>query len=155
MDIDIGINKADREAIADGLSRVLADTYTLYLKTHGYHWNVTGPHFSALHVMFEEQYRALWAATDDIAERIRALGVAAPGSGSAFAAKASIAEADGAPAAEEMIKDLAAGHERLAKTAREAFPAAESADDQPTMDLLTERMVAAEKTAWMLRAHTA
>ncbi len=153
MDIDIGINKADRDAIAEGLSRVLADTYTLYLKTHGYHWNVTGPHFASLHALFEEQYRGLWAATDEIAERIRALGVIAPGSGSALAAKSSIAEADGAPDAQAMVKDLAEGHERLAKTAREAFPAAESADDQPTMGLLTDRMQAAEKAAWMLRAH--
>lgn len=155
MDIDIGINKADRETIAAGLARVLADTYTLYLKTHGYHWNVTGPHFSALHTLFEAQYRELWAATDDIAERIRVLGVEAPGSSAAFAAKASITEANGAPDAMAMVADLADGHERLAKTAREAFPAAESADDQPTMDLLTQRMQIAEKTAWMLRAHLA
>lgn len=152
MDIDIGIKKADRDAIADGLAHLLADTYTLYLKTHGYHWNVTGPLFNTLHLMFETQYNELWMAMDEIAERIRALGVYAPGSGADFAKRANIGEADGVPGAEEMLADLAKGHERLAKTAREAFSAADKADDQPTMDLLTQRMQASEKTAWMLRS---
>ncbi len=152
MDINIGIEAQDREKIAGGLAHVLADTYVLYLKTHGYHWNVTGPMFNTLHVMFEQQYRELWTATDEIAERIRALGVYAPGAGSAFQTLSSIEEAVGVPAASDMIADLARGHERLAKTAREAFPAAEAANDQPTMDLLTQRMNAAEKTAWMLRS---
>lgn len=152
MDIDIGIAEADRTAVAAGLSRLLADTYTLYLKTHGYHWNVTGPHFNALHAMFEVEYRELWTATDEIAERIRALGVNAPGSGRAFADLASVSEADGAPDAMTMVGDLAKGHERVAKTAREAFEAADRAGDQPTMDLLTQRMQASEKTAWMLRS---
>jgi starvation-inducible DNA-binding protein len=152
MDIDIGIKKADREAVADGLANLLADTYVLYLKTHGYHWNVTGPMFNTLHLMFETQYNELWMAMDLIAERIRALGIAAPGSGSEFAERAKIKEAKGVPAAEDMIADLAKGHERLSKTARDAFPAAEKAGDQPTMDLLTQRMQASEKTAWMLRA---
>lgn len=153
MDIDIGINAANRETIADGLARVLADTYTLYLKTHGYHWNVTGPRFASLHTLFEEHYRELWAATDEIAERIRALGVTAPGSSAAMAEKASIDEAQSVPDEDAMLADLARGHEQLTKTARDAFPAAESADDQPTMDLLTVRMAASEKAAWMLRAH--
>ena len=152
MDIDIGIKKADREAIADGLANVLSDTYVLYLKTHGYHWNVTGPLFNTLHLMFETQYNELWMAMDEIAERIRALGIAAPSSGSDFVKRAQVKEAAGVPKAEDMIVDLAKGHERLAKTAREAFPAAEAAGDQPTLDLLTQRMQAAEKTAWMLRS---
>ena len=152
MDIDIGIKKDDREAIADGLADVLADTYVLYLKTHGYHWNVTGPLFNTLHLMFETQYNELWMAMDEIAERIRALGVAAPGSGSDFVKRAKVKEAVGVPAAEDMLADLAKGHERVAKTARQAFSAADTAGDQPTMDLLTQRMQAAEKTAWMLRS---
>lgn len=152
MDIDIGIAQSNREKIAEGLANVLADTYVLYLKTHGYHWNVTGPMFNALHNMFETQYNELWTATDEIAERIRALGVFAPGSGAAFASRTSIEEASGVPDAKEMIRDLAKGHERVAKTAREAFPAAEDAGDQPSMDILTQRMQASEKTAWMLRA---
>lgn len=150
--VDIGIDMDARTAIAGGLARVLADTYTLYLKTHGYHWNVTGPHFQALHTQFEAQYRELWAATDLIAERMRALGVFAPGSYAEFATLAEVKEADGVPGAESMVADLARGHERVAKTAREAFPAAEEANDQPTMDLLTERMTASEKAAWMLRS---
>ena len=152
LNIDIGISEENRHAIADGLARVLSDTYVLYLKTHGYHWNVTGPMFNTLHTMFMQQYTELWTAMDEIAERIRALGVLAPGSGAAFAKLAAISEADGAPAALDMVADLAKGHERLARTAREAFPAAEAAGDQPTMDLLTQRMQASEKTAWMLRA---
>jgi starvation-inducible DNA-binding protein len=152
MDIDIGIKKADREAIADQLANVLADTYVLYFKTHGYHWNVTGPLFNTLHLMFETQYNELWTAVDAVAERIRALGIVAPGSGGDLAKRAHIKEADGVPVAEEMIAALAKGHERLAKTAREAFAVAERAGDQPTMDLLIERMQASEKTAWMLRA---
>ncbi len=152
MAVDIDIAKDDREKIAQGLARVLADTYALYLKTHGYHWNVTGPHFAGLHTMFEEQYRELWTATDEIAERIRALGVYAPGSGAEFASLTSIKEAQGVPKANDMVADLATGHEQVARTAREAFPVAEEANDQPTMDLLTERMTASEKAAWMLRA---
>ncbi len=152
IDIDIGIKKDDREAIAEGLSRVLADTYVLYLKTHGYHWNVTGPMFNTLHLMFETQYNELWMAVDEIAERIRALGVFAPGSGGDFAKLSQIKETAGVPKAEDMIADLAKGHERLARSARDAFKAADKGDDEPTMDLLTQRMQASEKTAWMLRS---
>lgn len=152
MDIDIGIKKADREEIAQGLSRVLADTYVLYLKTHGYHWNVTGPMFNTLHLMFETQYNELWMAMDVIAERIRALGVFAPGSGGDFAKLAKVKEADGVPAANDMIEDLAKGHERVAKTARDVFAKADGAGDEPSCDLLTQRMQASEKNAWMLRS---
>ncbi len=155
MDLDIGINRTDREAIAEGLARVLADTYALYLKTHGYHWNVTGPMFTTLHTLFEQQYNELWMAMDEVAERMRALGVYAPGSGSALAQLASIQEATSVPKAEDMIVELAQDHQRLAKTEREAFPAAEKVGDQPTMDLLTVRMQASEKAAWMLRSHLA
>ncbi|MCC7045813.1 MAG: DNA starvation/stationary phase protection protein [Alphaproteobacteria bacterium] len=152
MKIDIGIGEKDRRQIAEGLSRVLADTYTLYLKTHNFHWNVTGPMFNTLHLMFETQYNELALAVDLIAERIRALGHVAPGSYKAYSKLSSIAEADGVPAAEEMIKQLVEGHEAVAKTARKVFPAAEKADDQPTADLLTERLQIHEKTAWMLRS---
>ncbi|MCC6471650.1 MAG: DNA starvation/stationary phase protection protein [Alphaproteobacteria bacterium] len=152
MKIDIGIGEKDRRAIAEGLSRVLADTYTLYLKTHNFHWNVTGPMFNTLHLMFETQYNELALAVDLIAERIRALGHPAPGSYKAYSKLSSIAEADGVPAAEEMIKQLVEGHEAVAKTARKVFPAAEKADDQPTADLMTERLQIHEKTAWMLRS---
>ncbi len=150
--IDIGIPEGDRLTIADELGRVLADTYTLYLKTHNYHWNVTGPMFNTLHLMFEEQYNELWMAIDLIAERIRSLGEFAPGSYAQFAELTSIAEADGVPSAEQMLADLVAGHEAVARTARTAFAAAESAGDQSTADLLTQRLQVHEKTAWMLRS---
>jgi len=152
MELNIGIAKSHREAIASGLSRLLADSYTLYLKTHNYHWNVTGPQFNTLHQMFEQQYTELAAAVDEIAERIRALGIKAPGSYSAFAELTSISEGRGDEAAEEMIRQLVLGQEAVARTAREAFPAAEAAGDEPTADLLTQRMQIHEKTAWMLRS---
>lgn len=150
--IDIGITEQDRIAVADGLSRVLADTYTLYLKTHNYHWNVTGPMFNTLHLMFETQYNELWLAVDLIAERIRSLGQPAPGTYREFAALTSIAEPDGVPTAEAMLLDLVNGNEAVAKTAREIFRLAESASDQSTADLLTQRLQVHEKTAWMLRS---
>lgn len=152
MQIDIGIESADRKAIAEGLSRVLADSYTLYLKTHNYHWNVEGPLFNTLHTMFEEQYTELATAVDEIAERIRALGEPAPGSYKAFAALSSIEEQEGMPRAEDMIRDLVAGQEAVVRTARSVFPAAEEAHDEPTADLLTQRMQVHEKNAWMLRS---
>lgn len=150
--IDIGIPEADRVEIADGLSRVLADTYTLYLKTHNYHWNVTGPMFNTLHLMFEVQYNELWIAVDLIAERIRSLGRPAPGTYAQFAALTSIAEPDGVPAAEAMLLDLVNGNEAVAKTAREVFEVADSANDQSSADLLTQRLQVHEKVAWMLRS---
>ncbi|MDA0791117.1 MAG: DNA starvation/stationary phase protection protein [Proteobacteria bacterium] len=150
--IDIGIPEQDRLAIADGLSRLLADTYTLYLKTHNFHWNVTGPMFNTLHLMFETQYTELAAAVDEIAERIRALGVAAPGSYAQFAQYTSIKEETGIPSAEEMIGQLVKGQEAVARTARSVFPAADKAGDEPTADLLTQRMQTHEKSAWMLRS---
>ena len=150
--IDIGLNVADRQAIAEGLSKVLADTYTLYLKTHNYHWNVVGPMFNTLHLMFETQYNELWMAVDLLAERIRALGEPAPGSYSEFAALTAIAEDDDAPDAMEMIRRLVDGQETVARTARAVFPIADEANDQPTADLLTQRMQEHEKTAWMLRS---
>lgn len=150
--IDIGIGEKDRKAIADGLSRVLADTYTLYLKTHNYHWNVTGPMFNTLHLMFEQQYTELATAIDEIAERIRALGFPAPGSYKAYAKLSSIKEEDGVPTAEEMIANLVKGQEAVTRTARAVFPIAEKASDEPTADLLTQRMQIHEKTAWMLRS---
>ncbi|MCG8545701.1 MAG: DNA starvation/stationary phase protection protein [Alphaproteobacteria bacterium] len=152
MQIDIGIESADRKAIAEGLSRVLADSYTLYLKTHNYHWNVEGPLFNTLHTMFEAQYTELATAVDEIAERIRALGEPAPGSYKAFAALSSIEEQEGMPRAEDMIRDLVAGQEAVVRTARSVFPAAEEAHDEPTADLLTQRMQVHEKNAWMLRS---
>jgi starvation-inducible DNA-binding protein len=150
--IDIGIVAEEREAIAAGLARVLADTYTLYLKTHNFHWNVTGPMFNTLHLMFETQYTELAAAVDEIAERIRALGVPAPGSYAAFARLSSIKEEEGVPPAEDMIRQLVEGQEAVVRTAREVFPLAEKANDEPTADLLTQRMRTHEKTAWMLRS---
>lgn len=152
MPIDIGIEEGDRKAIADGLSRVLADTYTLYLKTHGYHWNVTGPMFNTLHLMFEEEYNELALAVDLIAERIRALGHPAPQSYAQFAALTSIPEDEGDVDANEMIRRLVQGQETVARTARAVFPIAEKAADQPTADLLTQRLQVHEKTAWMLRS---
>ena len=150
--IDIGISDADRSAIADGLSRLLADTYTLYLTTHNFHWNVTGPMFSTLHLMFETQYNELALAVDLIAERIRALGVVAPGSYQEFGKLTKIQESTGAPNASEMIRQLVEGQETVARTARSVFPDAEKANDQPTADLLTQRMQVHEKNAWMLRS---
>jgi starvation-inducible DNA-binding protein len=152
MSIDIGINEQDRRDIAQGLSKLLADSYTLYLKTHNYHWNVTGPMFNTLHLMFEQQYSELAMAVDLVAERIRALGHPAPGSYKAYAALTSIEEETGTPSAEEMIRQLVKGQEAVVRTAREVFPAAERANDQPTADLLTQRMQVHEKNAWMLRS---
>jgi starvation-inducible DNA-binding protein len=151
--LDLGFDDKARLAIAEGLSRLLADTYTLYLKTHNFHWNVTGPQFNSLHLMFEGQYTELAAAVDLIAERIRALGVPAPGSYSAFAKLSSIAEADGNPAAADMVRILAEDQLAVVRTARSVFPLADAAHDEPTADLLTQRMQVHEKTAWMLRAN--
>ncbi len=150
--IDIGIDEADRKAIADGLSNLLADTYTLYLKTHNYHWNVEGPMFNTLHLMFETQYTELALAVDLIAERIRALGEPAPGSFGRYAELSSISEDEGVPEAMEMIRNLVEGQEAVVRTARAVFPVAEGANDEPTADLLTQRMQQHEKTAWMLRS---
>jgi len=152
MKIDIGISPEQRKQIADGLSRLLADSYTLYLKTHNYHWNVTGPMFNTLHLMFEQQYTELATAVDEIAERIRALGVPAPGSYKAFAKLTSIEEEEQVPDAETMIRQLVLGQEAVVRTARELFPLVEDASDEPTADLLTQRMQVHEKTAWMLRS---
>lgn len=152
MKIDIGIPETERKEIALGLSKLLADTYTLYLKTHNFHWNVTGPMFQTLHLMFETQYNELALAVDLIAERIRALGVVAPGSYKEFAKLTSIQEAEGTPKAEEMIRQLVEGQEAVIRTARAVFPAVEKAGDEPTADLLTQRMQTHEKTAWMLRS---
>ncbi|KAF0186653.1 MAG: DNA starvation/stationary phase protection protein [Hyphomonadaceae bacterium] len=152
MEMDIGIPPAQRKEIADGLSRLLADTYTLYLKTHSYHWNVTGPMFQGLHAMFMTQYTELGLAVDEIAERIRALGHFAPGSYAAYSKLSSIKEEAGVPGAQEMIANLVKGHEAVTRTARSVFSLATSADDQPSCDLLTQRMQVSEKTAWMLRS---
>ena len=152
MNIDIGIPAKNRKEIAGGLSRLLADSYTLYLKTHNYHWNVTGPLFNTLHTMFEQQYTELATAVDEIAERIRALGHPAPGSYKAFAALTAIEEEDAVPSAEEMIRQLVLGQETVVRTAREVFPLADKAHDEPTADLLTQRMQLHEKNAWMLRS---
>lgn len=150
--IDIGIDGPQRERVAQGLSRLLADSFRLYLKTHSYHWNVTGPMFQTLHVMFMEQYTEEWAALDRIAERIRALGVVAPGTSEQFAALSSIPDDASVPSAQEMIRNLVEGQQTVARTAREVFRAAEEANDQPTCDLLTQRMDVHEKNAWMLRS---
>lgn len=150
--IDIGIDAKDRAKIADGLSRVLADTYTLYLATHNFHWNVEGPMFNTLHLMFMEQYTELWNALDEIAERIRALGFPAPGGYKAFGKLTSIDEPEGVPEAMDMVAILVRGHEAVARTARGVFPAVESAGDESTADLLTQRLQIHEKTAWMLRS---
>jgi starvation-inducible DNA-binding protein len=152
LTVNIGISEDDRKAIAEGLSRLLADSYTLYLKTHNFHWNVTGPMFQTLHLMFEGQYVELAAAVDLIAERIRALGFAAPGSYAAFARLASIAEADGVPTAREMIRQLVEGQEAVVRTARSLLSAVERAQDEASADLLNQRMALHEKTAWMLRS---
>jgi starvation-inducible DNA-binding protein len=150
--IDTGIEAADRRNIADGLARLLADSYTLYLKTHKYHWNVTGPMFQTLHLMFEGQYTELAMAVDEIAERIRALGALSPGSYREFTTLNSLGEDEDEPEAMEMIRRLVKGQEAVVRTARAAFPAAEQAGDQATMDLLTQRMQVHEKAAWMLRS---
>lgn len=150
--IDIGISAKDREKIVESLSKLLADTYTLYLKTHNFHWNVKGPMFQTLHLMFETQYNELALAVDLIAERIRALGAPAPGSYREFGKLSSIQEAEGVPEAKEMIRQLVAGQEAVIRTARAGFEVVEKANDQPTADLLTQRMQIHEKTAWMLRS---
>ena len=152
MEPNIGIDAKHREEIATGLSRLLADSYTLYLKTHNYHWNVTGPQFNTLHLMFEQQYTELATAVDEIAERIRALGIKAPGSYAAFAGLTKISEGSGDETAEQMIRELVLGQETVARTAREIFPLAAGASDEPTSDLLTQRMQIHEKNAWMLRS---
>ncbi|WP_332816163.1 Dps family protein [Ramlibacter sp.] len=151
--INIGINEADRASIADGLSRLLADSYTLYLTTHNFHWNVTGPMFNTLHDMFMQQYTDLWGALDIVAERIRALGHFAPGSYAAFGKLASVPDAPAEPPkALEMVRILVKGHEAVARTARGLVPTADKAGDEPTLDLLTQRLDFHEKTAWMLRS---
>jgi len=151
--INIGISEEDRSAIAQGLSRLLADTYTLYLTTHNFHWNVTGPMFTSLHTMFMTQYTELWNAVDPVAERIRSLGYHAPGSYSEFTRLASLPDAPvEPPAALEMVRILVKGHEAVARTARELFPLADKASDEPTADLLTQRLTVHEQTAWMLRS---
>ncbi len=152
MKIDIGISEKDRGDIAKGLSRFLADTYTLYLKTHNFHWNVTGPMFQTLHILFMDQYNETWMAVDLIAERIRALGFPAPGSYREFAELSSIRDSEGVPKAKDMIRQLIEGQEAVVRTARTLFPLAEKAGDQPTLDLLTQRMQIHEKNAWMLRS---
>jgi starvation-inducible DNA-binding protein len=151
-EIEIGISPPDRKSVAEGLAHLLADSYTLYLKTQSFHWNVTGPMFRALHEMFEEQYTELAAAVDGIAERIRALGHPSPGSFSQFAKLASVKEETGTPSAEMMVRQLVEGHEAVVRTARNAFTTAEEASDQVTLDLLAERMQVHEKQAWMLRS---
>ncbi|HUL55843.1 MAG TPA: Dps family protein [Usitatibacter sp.] len=150
--IDIGIAEKDRAKIAEGLSRLLADTFTLYLTTHNFHWNVKGPMFQTLHVMFEEQYNELWLALDAIAERIRALGFPAPGTYAQYAKLSSIKETPGVPEAKEMVRILVQGQEAVARTARKVFPVVDKNNDEPTADLLTQRMQVHEKTAWMLRS---
>ena len=152
MAIDIGINDRDRKKIADGLSGLLADSYTLYLMTHNFHWNVTGPQFNSLHAMFMAQYTEQWAALDIIAERIRALGFPAPGTYKEFVKLASIKEVEGVPNATQMIHHLLAAQEATARTARKLFPVVDAANDQPTADVLTQRIDLHEKTAWMLRS---
>jgi starvation-inducible DNA-binding protein len=150
--IDIGLPAEQRAAIAEGLGRVLADSTVLYAKTHGFHWNVTGPMFNTLHLMFMDQYTELWTALDAIAERIRALGHPAPYGGAAIASLASIPETPGTPTALEMVRELVLGHEAVARTIRAVFTSADGAGDQPTADLLTQRLQIHEKTAWMLRS---
>lgn len=152
MEINIGISKDDRSRIAQGLSRLLADSYTLYLKTHNFHWNVTGPMFNTLHLMFEAQYTELALAVDVIAERIRALGFPAPGTYKAFAALTSIDEPEDVPDASSMIRQLVAGQEAVVRTARGLMAAVGEVNDEPTADLLTQRMQVHEKNAWMLRS---
>lgn len=150
--IDIGIPAEDRKKIAEGLSRFLADSFALYMMTHNFHWNVTGPQFNSLHTMFMDQYTEQWNALDMIAERIRALGYPAPGSFKEFGKLASIKEVDGTPKANDMIRHLVAAQEATARTARSLFSLVDDANDQPTADLLTQRLEIHEKTAWMLRS---
>ena len=152
MEINTGISAKDRAKIAQGLSRLLADTYVLYLKTHNFHWNVTGPMFNTLHLMFMTQYNELWLALDLIAERIRSLGLPAPATYAEFSKLASIKETPGVPKAEQMLKLLVEGNEAIVKTARSVLPLAGKASDEPTADLLTQRMQVSEKNAWMLRS---
>ncbi|MBC6904564.1 DNA starvation/stationary phase protection protein [Saccharophagus sp. K07] len=152
LKIDIGINENDRTNVAEGLKKLLADTYTLYLQTHNFHWNVTGPQFRELHLMFEEHYNELATAVDDIAERIRTLGVHAPGTYKAFAALSSIEEVEGVPPAEKMVELLTHGHEQVVKTARQVLKTAQDAADESTISLVSDRMRVHEKTAWMLRS---
>lgn len=152
ININIGISEKDRKKIAEGLARMQADTYTLYLKTHNFHWNVTGPMFQTLHLMFQTQYNESWLAVDVIAERIRALGFPAPGSYKEFAALTEIKDSKGVPNAKEMIRQLVDGQETVVRTARAVFPIAESVGDQPTADMLTQRMTVHEQNAWMLRS---
>lgn len=149
---EIGINKKSREEISEGLSRLLADSYILYLKTHNFHWNVEGPMFNTLHLMFMDQYTELWNALDLIAERIRSLGFYAPGTYKQFVKLSSLTESEEVPEAKEMILQLLHGHEALAKTARSVYPSAEEGNDESTLDLLTQRLQLHEKTAWMLRS---
>jgi len=150
--IDIGIKETDRQAIAEGLKELLADSYTLYLQTHNFHWNVVGPQFRTLHLMFEEHYTELAVAVDDVAERIRALGVAAPGTYKAFAELANIKEVDGVPGAEQMVDILTRGHEQVVKTCRKVLSLAQQGGDESTAALASDRMRIHEKAAWMLRA---
>jgi len=150
--INIGISDTDRQKIVQGLSALLADSYTLYLMTHNFHWNVTGPQFNSLHLMFMGQYTEQWNALDIIAERIRALGYPAPGTYKEFVKLASIKEVEGVPKADDMIAHLVVAQEATARTARKLFPLVEAANDQPTADLLTQRLEIHEKTAWMLRS---
>ena len=152
MSVNIGISDKERKKIAEGLSKLLADTYTLYLKTHNFHWNVTGPMFNTLHTMFETQYTELALAVDAIAERIRALGYPAPGTYKEYAKLSSIAEEDGVPEATDMIRKLVEGQEAVVRTARSLFAVIDAAGDEPSADLLTQRMQTHEKTAWMLRS---
>jgi starvation-inducible DNA-binding protein len=151
-ELDIGIGKDERKKIVAGLSALLADSYSLYLMTHNFHWNVTGPQFNSLHLMFMNQYTEQWAALDLIAERIRALGHPAPGTYREFSKLTSIKEVDGVPSADEMVHHLVAAQEATARTARKLFPVVNDANDQPTADLLTQRLEVHEKTAWMLRS---
>ncbi len=150
--IDIGISETHRISIAEGLKRLLADSYTLYLQTHNFHWNVTGPQFRELHLMYEEQYTELATAVDDIAERIRTLGIHAPGTYKAFAELSAIQEVDGVPSSDDMTKILLAGHEQVVRTSREVLLIAQNADDESSAALISDRMRIHEKTAWMLRA---
>ena len=152
LSMDIGISEADRKKIAEGLSALLADSYTLYLMTHNFHWNVTGPQFNSLHNMFMAQYTEQWNALDIIAERIRALGFPAPGTYKEFVKLASIKEVDGVPKANDMVRHLVAAQDATARTARKLFPVVDEANDQPTADVLTQRIDIHEKTAWMLRS---
>ena len=152
MDVNIGIPSADRKKSADAVSKLLADTYTLYLKTHGYHWNVEGPHFQQLHIQFMEQYTEMWTAVDELAERVRALGYFAPSSYAEMSKLSTIKEETGKPNWQDMVKTLAQGHEQVAKSARDVLRVAEEIGDDATADVVGPRVTLHEKTAWMLRA---